>query len=121
MLGCEHPHGRTRNVAFAGDQPEAKGVDHINAADEVTQWQAAGSTPRIPEACREPVFEHMLRQFPVRILGFHADNGSEFIHKTAARMLDKQRVEQTRSRPRQSGGNGLVETKNGAVIRKHIG
>jgi hypothetical protein len=56
-----------------------------------------------------------------RILGFHADNGSAFIHKTTARLLDKLRVEQTRSRPRQSGGNGLVETKNGAVIRKHIG
>ena len=27
----------------------------------------------------------------------------------------------TKSRPRQSGDNGLVETKNGAVIRKHIG
>jgi len=30
-------------------------------------------------------------------------------------------IEQTKSRPRQSGDNGLVETKNGTVICKHIG
>jgi hypothetical protein len=30
-------------------------------------------------------------------------------------------IEQTKSRPRHSNDNGLVETKNGAVIRKHLG
>ena len=49
------------------------------------------------------------------------DNGSEFINRTVAELLEKLRIEQTKSRPRQSGDNGLVETKNGAVIRKHIG
>ncbi|MHB1960327.1 MAG: DDE-type integrase/transposase/recombinase [Acidobacteriaceae bacterium] len=111
------------DTVHQGDRPNAgeKGVYHINAVDEVTQWQVAGSTPRISEAYLEPVLEHMLRQFPFRILGFHSDNGSEFINKTVARLLEKLRVEQTKSRPRQSGDNGLVETKNGAVIRKHIG
>jgi transposase InsO family protein len=66
-------------------------------------------------------FRAMLRQFPFRILGFHSDNGSEFINKTVAQLLEKLLIEQTKSRPRQSGDNGLVETKNGAVIRKHIG
>jgi transposase InsO family protein len=63
----------------------------------------------------------MLRQFPFRMLGFHTDNGSEFINRMVARLLDKLRIEQTKSRPRQSGDNGLVETKNGAIIRKHLG
>ena len=63
----------------------------------------------------------MLRQFPFRISGFHTDNGSEFINRTVAELLNKLLIEQTKSRPRQSGDNGLVETKNGAVIRKHIG
>jgi len=80
-----------------------------------------GSTPRISEAYLEPVLEHMLHQFPFRILGFHTDNGSEIINRMVARLLDKLRIEQTKSRPRQSGDNGLVETKNGAIIRKHIG
>lgn len=109
------------DTVHQGDRPEAKGVYHINAVDEVTQWQVAGSTPRISEAYLEPVLKAMLRQFPFRIKGFHTDNGSEFINATVARLLDKLLIEQTKSRPRQSGDNGLVETKNGAVIRKHIG
>jgi transposase InsO family protein len=111
------------DTVHQGDQPGSgeQGIYHINAVDEVTQWQVVGSTPRISEAYLEPVLEHMLRQFPFRILGFHSDNGSEFINKTVARLLNKLRVEQTKSRPRQSGDNGLVETKNGAVIRKYIG
>ena len=36
-------------------------------------------------------------------------------------MLKKLLVEQTKSRPRRSNDNGLVEAKNGAVIRKHMG
>jgi transposase InsO family protein len=111
------------DTVHQGDQPEGgeKGVYHINAVDEVSQWQVVGSTPRISEAYLEPVLEHMLRQFPFRILGFHTDNGSEFINKTVAALLNKLLIAQTKSRPRQSGDNGLVETKNGAVIRKHLG
>ena len=63
----------------------------------------------------------MLRQFPFVIRGFHSDNGSEFIHYNVARLLDKLLIEQTKSRAHHSGDNGLVETKNGAIIRKHIG
>ena len=36
-------------------------------------------------------------------------------------MLNKLLVEQTKSRPGHSNDNGLAETKNGWVIRKHIG
>jgi hypothetical protein len=38
-----------------------------------------------------------------------------------AKLLQRLRIAQTKSRPRRSNDNGLVETKNGAVIRKHIG
>lgn len=109
------------DTVHQGDQPEAKGVFHINAVDEVLQWQIVGASPRISEAYLKPVLEAMLRQFPFRIRGFHTDNGSEFINRTIAALLNKLLIEQTKSRPRQSGDNGLVETKNGAVIRKHIG
>src|SRR5664280_2170714 len=109
------------DTVHQGDGPEGKGVYHINAVDEVSQWQVVGSTPRISEAYLEPVLQAMLRQFPFRIKGFHTDNGSEFINRTVAELLNKLLIEQTKSRPRQSGDNGLVETKNGAVIRKHIG
>ena len=111
------------DTVHQGDQPQGgeKGVYHINAVDQVTQWEVAGATPRISEAYLEPLLAQMMRQFPFRILGFHSDNGSEFINKTVAGLLNKMLIEQTKSRPRQSGDNGLVETKNGAIIRKHIG
>ena len=98
------------DTVHQGDRQEGggKGVYHINAADEVTQWEVAGATPRISEAYLEPVLKHMMRQFPFRILGLHTDNGSEFINKTVAGLLNKLLIEQTKSRPRQSGDNGLV-------------
>lgn len=109
------------DTVHQGDSPNDKGVYHINAVDEVTQWQIVAATPRLSEAWLEPLLEAMLRQFPFRILGFHSDNGSEFINQTVARLLNKLLIEQTKSRPRHSNDNGLVETKNGAVIRKHMG
>ena len=59
----------------------------------------------------------MLEQFPFRILGFHSDNGSEFINHKVEALLNKLLIEQTKSRPRHSNDNGLVESKNGAVTR----
>ena len=96
-------------------------IEKMSGLSRAQLTRVAGSTPRISEAYLEPLLEQMMRQFSFRILGFHTDNGSEFINKTVAQLLEKLRVEQTKSRPRQSGDNDLVETKNGAVIRKHIG
>ena len=79
------------------------------------------SVRTISEAHLLPVIEQMLAQFPTLILGFHADNGSEYVNHQVAKMLDKLRIEFTRSRPRRSNDNGLVETKNGAVVRKLFG
>lgn len=109
------------DTVHQGDPPGAHGVYHINAVDQVTQWQIVSATARISQAWLEPVLAALLRQFPFRIRGFHSDNGSEFINRTVARLLQKLLIEQTKSRPRHSNDNGLVETKNGAVIRKHLG
>jgi hypothetical protein len=109
------------DTVHQGDLEGIKGVYHVNAVDEVTQWQVVGATAYISEAWLMPVLEAILRQFPFQILGFHSDNGSEFINHTVANLLNKLLVEQTKSRPRHSNDNGLVEAKNGAVIRKHMG
>ena len=120
-----NPQGRPGylriDTVHQGNLEDAPGVYHINAVDEVTQWQVVGATAHISETWLIPVLEAMLRQFPFGILGFHSDNGSEFINHTVARLLNKLLVEQTKSRPRRSNDNGLVEAKNGAVIRKHMG
>lgn len=104
-----------------GDQDGVKGVYHINAVDCVTQWELVATCEKISEAYLLPVIETLLAGFPFRILGFHADNGSEYINHKVARLLDKLSAEFTKSRPRHSNDNGLAETKNGAVIRKHLG
>ncbi len=109
------------DTVHQGDRPGAKGVYHINAVDQGTQWEIVSATAHISEAWLEPVLAAMLRQFPFPIRGFHSDNGSEFINQTVAGLLNKLLIEQTKSRPRHSNDNGLVETKNGAVIRKHMG
>lgn len=104
-----------------GDLDGTKGLYHINAVDCVTQWQVVATVQAISEAHLLPVIKQMLEQFPFEILGFHADNGSEYVNHAVARMLEKLRVEFTRSRPRRSNDNGLAETKNGAVVRKIFG
>lgn len=109
------------DTVHQGDQDGVKGVYHINAVDEVTQWQVMGCTAQISEAWLVPVLVQILQQFPFRIRGFHSDNGSEYINHTVAGLLNKLLIEQTKSRPRHSNDNGLAETKNGAVIRKHMG
>jgi transposase InsO family protein len=119
------PNGRPGylrvDTVHQGDLDKIKGVYHINAVDEVTQWQVVGAVEQISEAYLIPILEAMLEQFPFRIRGFHSDNGSEFINGRVAKLLEKLLIEQTKSRPRHSNDNGLVESKNGAVVRKHMG
>src|SRR5665213_2833991 len=109
------------DTVHQGDREGVKGVYHINAVDEVTQWQAVGAVPAITQAQLEPVLKALFSQFPFPIRGFHYDNGSEFINDTVSGLLKKLLIGQTKSRPRKSNDNGLVESKNGAVIRKHMG
>jgi transposase InsO family protein len=109
------------DTVHQGDQNGVKGVYHINAVDEITQWQVMACVPQISEAFLLPALDQMLKQFPFEIRGFHSDNGSEYINHSVAQLLNKLLIEQTKSRPRRSNDNGLVETKNGAVIRKHMG
>ena len=109
------------DTVHQGDAEHARGIYHINAVDEITQWEIVAAVPRISEAYLEPMLVTVLAQFPFVIHGFHSDNGSEFINQTVARLLNKLMIEQTKSRPRHSNDNGLAETKNGAIIRKHMG
>jgi len=109
------------DTVHQGDRDGIKGLYHINAVDEVTQWEIVAAAPQISERWLIPVLEQLLEQFPFTIRGFHSDNGSEFINHTVAKLLEKLLIEQTKSRAHRTGDNGLVETKNGAVVRKHLG
>ena len=109
------------DTVHQGHHDGKPGLYHINAVDTVTQWQVVGCVETICERHLIPVLEAMLHQFPFRILGFHCDNGSEFLNHRVAKLLNKLLVEFTKSRAYRTTDNALVEGKNGAVIRKHIG
>jgi transposase InsO family protein len=109
------------DTVHQGDRERQKGVYHINAVDEVTQWEIVASVSRISEYDLEPLLKDVLSQFPFRIRGFHSDNGSEYVNRTVAKLLNKLLIRFTKSRPRHSNDNGLVESKNGTVIRKNLG
>lgn len=120
-----HPEGRPGYIRIdtvhQGDQDKVKGVYHINAVDEVTQFEIVCSVAKISEQYLMPALEQMLESFPFAILGFHSDNGSEYINQRVAKLLQKLFIEFTKSRSRHSNDNALAESKNGSVVRKIFG
>ena len=104
-----------------GDLDGVKGLYHINLVDEVTQWELIGCVPQITDEYMEPLIVRLLDTFPFVVLNFHSDNGGEYINCTVARILERLLITQSKSRSRKSTDNALVEGKNGAVIRKHMG
>jgi len=109
------------DTVHQGDLDGIKGVYHITCVDAVSQWQVEACVQGISEAFLLPVLELVIGQFPFVVAGFHSDNGSEFINGPVAKILEKLRIEQTKSRSRQSNDNALAESKNGSVVRKHMG
>lgn len=119
------PNGRAGWVRIdsvhQGDLDGIKGVYHITCVDAVSQWQVQACVQGISEAFLLPVLEMVIEQFPFQIEGFHSDNGSEYINHKVAKLLEKLRIEQTKSRSRHSNDNALAESKNASVVRKHMG
>jgi len=109
------------DTVHQGDLDGQKGVYHINTVDEVTQWEVVGSIEGISERFLVPLLDQLLEQFPFAIRGFHSDNGSEYVNLRVAKLLNKLLIEFTKSRPRHSNDNALVEAKNGAILRKQFG
>ena len=108
--------------AHQGDLDGIKDLYHINLVDEVTQFQFIGSVERIAERFLLPVLEALIQTFPFTVLGFHSDNGSEYVNKQVAALLEKLHVQEfTKSRARRTNDNALVASKNGSVVRKHLG
>jgi transposase InsO family protein len=110
------------DTVHQGDQDGLKGLYHINAVDCVTQYEAVATCERISEAFLIPVLEELLQSLPFVIRGFHSDNGSEFINGAVVKLLNKLLIEEhTKSRSRHSNDNAQAESKNGAIVRKHLG
>ncbi len=120
------PEGRPGFVrvdtVHSGDRDGEKGAYIINMVDEVTQFQQLAAVLRFTEQFMVPVLKALVGALPFRVRGFHADNGSEYINHRVAAMLNKLHVEDfTKSRPRRSNDNALVESKNGNIVRRWLG
>lgn len=109
------------DTVHQGDQDGVKGVYHVNAVDEVTQYEIVLSCSKISELYLLPILQEILESFPFHIINFHADNGSEYINYQVAALLNKLRIEMTKSRARQSNDNALAESKNASIVRKIYG
>ena len=113
------PNGRAGWVRIdsvhQGDLDGAKGVYHITCVDSVSQWQVQACVQGISEAyllaVLQAVLQAVIEQFPFVIEGFHSDNGSEYINHKAAKLLEKLRIEQTKSRSRHSNDNALAASQ----------
>lgn len=109
------------DTVHQGDQDKEKGVYHINAVDEVTQFEVICSVEKISENYLIPVLEELLSTFPFKIVNFHSDNGSEYVNQVVAKLLNKLYITMTKSRARHSNDNALAESKNGSIVRKYLG
>jgi hypothetical protein len=120
-----NPQGRPGflrvDTVHQGDRDGAKGVYHLNTVDAVTQWEIVGCVERISERYLVPVLRDLLDQYPFVIHGFHSDNGGEFVNQLVAKLLDKLLIEFTKSRPRRTNDQALIEGKNGSIVRKQMG
>ncbi len=121
-----HPAGRPGflrvDSVHQGDLDGEKGLYEINLVDEVTPYEFVAAVEGISERFPVPALEGSIEAFPFIIRGFHADNGSEYINHRVAALLRKLHVEEfTKSRPRRSSDNALVESKNASVARRYLG
>lgn len=104
-----------------GDHDGIKGVYHINAVDIVTQWQVVVCVEYIGHSFMSHAVALLIEQFPFMLKGIHADNGVEYINWRMLELMEQARIKLTKSRPRRSTDNALVEGKNAAVVRKMFG
>jgi transposase InsO family protein len=109
------------DTVHQGDLDKQKDVYHINAVDEVTQFEVVCSVERISERYLIPVLTQMMAAFPFIIKGFHSDNGSEYINKHVCTLLTKLEIEFSKSRSIHSNDNALAESKNTSIVRKQFG
>jgi len=109
------------DTVHQGDLDDHKGVYHVNIVDEVIQLEYIACCKTIDWDGMKEVFSDLFNQIPIEIQGFHSDNGSEYINKQVAKMLNRLNIQFTKSRSRRSNDQALVEFKNGSVIRKHMG
>ncbi len=81
----------------------------------------ANTAYKISETYLLDTLAQAMAQVPFVIHSFHSDNGSQYTNKRVAYMLEKLRIEQTKSRPRHSNDNALAKSKHNSIVRRNMG
>ena len=79
------------DTVHLGDLGGRKGAYVINVVDEVTQFQHLGAVPRITQQFMVPVLKDLISAFPFTVRAFHTDNGSEYVNREVADLLNHRR------------------------------
>ena len=103
---------RIDTVHQGDSQNGEKGVYHINIIDEVTQFEFVGAVEKISKAYLVLLLETILSFCPFVVLGFHSDNGGEYINSRVAKLLNKLLIKFTKSRSCYCNDNALIEGEN---------
>ena len=108
-------------VAHCGESTEGFYLNTLTGVDIATGWVHCRAVwgkgqERVGGAVHE-----MARALPFPILDLHSDNGGEFINHHLFAYCQQQGIRLSRSRPYKKNDNALVEQKNWAAVRRHVG
>lgn len=110
-------------VAHCGDKIEGDYINTVDLVDIATGWTEQGASWGKGEAGVLTALKDIESRIPFPILGFDADNGSEFINHHLLRHFSNRikPVQFTRSRPYHKDDNAHIEQKNWTHVRQWFG
>ena len=110
-------------VAHCGPSTEGQFVYSLDAVCPVTHWTAQRATWGKGHSGILDASKSIEQKLPFPLLGWHVDNGSEFVNHAFVRhyLYDRQGFSMTRSRAHRKNDNCHVEQKNWSVVRRYLG
>jgi len=93
----------------------------LTVTDIATAWTEMRAIKNKAQKWTEEAIDIIKKKLPMPMIGFHSDNGSEFINNHFCKYCKKYTIEFTRSRSHKKNDNCFVEQKNFDVVRKLAG
>jgi len=119
----EAPAGTVQvdTVAHCGDSIAGDFVYTVNTTDTATLWGERRAQWNKGQEATLMSMEAVDKSFPLHVLEWHPDTGSEFINWHCYRWAGEHGQRLTRSRPNHKNDNCFVEERNGHIVRKWVG
>jgi len=112
-------------VAHCGSSTEGQYVNSLDAVCPVTHWTVQRATWGKGHSGVLDASKSIEKSLPFPLLGWHVDNGSEFMNHAFIKHYTNERFRHgfslTRSRANHKNDNCYVEQKNWSVVRRYLG